>query len=45
MLIVDIGHIRYDEGIYPEFDAGISKWAGTQYFYPSDIVYSTGRNY
>ena len=24
---------------------GVSKWAGTQYFYPSEIVYSTGRNY
>ena len=24
---------------------GISKWAGTRYFYPSEIVYSTGRNY
>jgi hypothetical protein len=26
-------------------DAGVSKQAGTQYFYPSEIVYSTGRNY
>ena len=25
--------------------AGVSKWAGTRYFYPSEIVYSTGRNY
>jgi hypothetical protein len=24
---------------------GVSKWAGTRYFYPSEIVYSTGRNY
>ena len=24
---------------------GVSKWAGTQYFYPPEIVYSTGRNY
>jgi hypothetical protein len=23
----------------------VSKWAGTRYFYPSEIVYSTGRNY
>ena len=23
----------------------VSKWAGTQYFYPSEIVHSTGRNY
>jgi hypothetical protein len=23
----------------------VSKWAGTRYFYPSGIVYSTGRNY
>ena len=23
----------------------ISKWVGTWYFYPSEIVYSTGRNY
>jgi hypothetical protein len=26
-------------------DPGVSKWAGTRYFYPSEIVYSTGRNY
>jgi hypothetical protein len=25
--------------------AGVSKWAGTRYFYSSEIVYSTGRNY
>jgi hypothetical protein len=25
--------------------AGVSKWAGTRYFYPSKIVYSIGRNY
>jgi hypothetical protein len=25
--------------------AGVSKWAGTRYFYPPEIVYSTGRNY
>jgi hypothetical protein len=25
--------------------SGVSKWAGTRYFYPSEIVYSTGRNY
>ena len=25
--------------------AGVSKWAGTRYFYPLEIVYSTGRNY
>ena len=24
---------------------GVSKWAGTRYFYPPEIVYSTGRNY
>jgi hypothetical protein len=24
---------------------GVSKWAGIRYFYPSEIVYSTGRNY
>jgi hypothetical protein len=24
---------------------GVSKWTGTRYFYPSEIVYSTGRNY
>ena len=29
------------DGLY----AGFSKWAGTRYFYPPDIVYSTGRNY
>jgi hypothetical protein len=23
---------------------GVSKWAGTRYFYPPKIVYSTGRN-
>ena len=25
--------------------ARVSKWAGTRYFYPPEIVYSTGRNY
>jgi len=25
--------------------AGVSKWSGTRYFYPSEIVYSTGKNY
>jgi hypothetical protein len=25
--------------------AGVSKWAGTRYFYPPEIVYSTVRNY
>ena len=25
--------------------SGFSKWAGTWYFYPPEIVYSTGRNY
>jgi hypothetical protein len=25
--------------------AGVSKWDGTRYFYPPEIVYSTGRNY
>ena len=25
-------------------NAGFSKWAGTRYFYPSKIVYSTDRN-
>jgi hypothetical protein len=25
--------------------AGVSKWAGTRYVYPPEIVYSTGRNY
>ena len=24
---------------------GVSKWVDTRYFYPSEIVYSTGRNY
>jgi hypothetical protein len=24
---------------------GVSKWARTRYFYPPEIVYSTGRNY
>ena len=24
---------------------GVSKWAGTRYFYLPEIVYSTGRNY
>ena len=27
------------------YTSGVSKWAGTRYFYPSEIVYSTGRNY
>ena len=26
-------------------ESGVSKWAGTRYFYPAEIVYSTGRNY
>jgi hypothetical protein len=26
-------------------ESGVSKWAGTRDFYPSEIVYSTGRNY
>jgi hypothetical protein len=26
-------------------EAGVSKWAGTRYFYLPEIVYSTGRNY
>ena len=25
--------------------SGVSKWASTRYFYPPEIVYSTGRNY
>ena len=25
--------------------SGVSKWASIRYFYPSEIVYSTGRNY
>jgi hypothetical protein len=25
--------------------SGVSKWDGTRYFYPPEIVYSTGRNY
>jgi hypothetical protein len=25
--------------------SGVSKWAGTRYFYPPEIVYSTDRNY
>jgi hypothetical protein len=25
--------------------SGVSKWVGTRYFYPPEIVYSTGRNY
>ena len=24
---------------------GVSKWVGTRYFYPPEIVHSTGRNY
>ena len=35
--------------IYMKFYAitlsGVSKWAGTRYFYPPEIVYSIGRNY
>ena len=27
------------------YRTGVSKWAGTRYFYPPEIVYSTGRNY
>ena len=40
------------QGLYPvrsmdsgDESAGFSKWAGTRYFYPPEIVYSTGRNY
>jgi hypothetical protein len=33
-------------GVIFKFDTpGVSKWAGTRYFYPPEIVYSTGRNY
>ena len=33
-------------GFQVDYDvAGVSKWAGTRYFYPPEIVYSTGRNY
>jgi hypothetical protein len=32
-----------EENITP--GPGVSKWAGTRYFYPPEIVYSTGRNY
>ena len=31
--------------IVSDVHAGVSKWAGTRYFYPPEIVYSTGRNY
>jgi hypothetical protein len=27
------------------YRTGVLKWAGTRYFYPPEIVYSTGRNY
>jgi hypothetical protein len=35
----------YKCDICDEVRAGFSKWAGTRYFYPPEIVYSTGRNY
>jgi hypothetical protein len=38
MLLTLHRHSRQDS-------AGVSKWAGTRYFYPPEIVYSTGRNY
>jgi hypothetical protein len=31
--------------VWRVYYAWVSKWAGTRYFYPLEIVYSTGRNY
>ena len=38
-LIPEIG------SFYDIITTGVSKWACTRYFYPPEIVYSTGRNY
>jgi hypothetical protein len=32
-------------GMIHDHNTGVSKWAGNRYFYPSEIVHSTGRNY
>jgi hypothetical protein len=44
-LALDKDKMFIDEDISVFRFAGVSKWAGTRYFYPPEIVYSTGRNY
>ena len=41
---LSIQHGGRDEHAYIQ-QTGVSKWAGTRYFYPPEMVYSTGRNY
>ena len=41
-------HGIYTSTLYLIFsldNTGVSKWVGTRYFYPPEVVYSTGRNY
>jgi hypothetical protein len=40
-----IEHVWDMLGCLVQAVAGVSKWAVTRYFYPPEIVYSTGRNY
>jgi hypothetical protein len=34
-----------DPPLFTSRQPEVSKWADTRYFYPPEIVYSTGRNY
>ena len=38
-------YLKFKKRTIESTKAGVSKWAGTRYFYPSEIMYSTGRNY
>ena len=41
MFELELNIVSIENDLY----SGVSKWAGTRYFYPPEIVYSTGRNY
>ena len=43
--VFDITYLSVIDIAYLSVIAGVSKWAGTRYFYPPEIVYSTGRNF
>ena len=45
MSVKAVGNKNCQSVIICTLHAGVSKWAGTRYFYPPEIVYSTGRNY
>ena len=40
-----LGRLKHTKDNTKTLLAGVSKWAGTRYFYPPEIVHSTGRNY